>query len=68
MKLPEQKKIIKNDIAYHFCPPGTHQHNAFKQSIQTYKNHFITGILSKDPNLPLQVRDGLILHAEIALN
>ena len=62
-----KKKILKNDIAYQLVPPGTHLHNSEEQSIQIYKNHFITELFRLNTNLPVHVLDRLVPHAEILL-
>jgi hypothetical protein len=45
-----------------------HRRNAAEQVIQTFKNHFIAGICSVDPNFPLRLWDRLLPQATITLN
>jgi hypothetical protein len=42
-----------NDIAYQFVPPYCHRHNAAERAIRTFKEHFVAGISSVDPPLPI---------------
>jgi hypothetical protein len=45
-----------------------HQRNAAERNIQTFKNHFVAGLCSTHPDLPLRLWDGLLPQAEIMLN
>ena len=45
-----------------------HRRNAAERSISTFKGHFISGICSIDPDLPIQNWDLLVEQAEITLN
>ena len=49
-------------------PPHIHQRNSAKRAIQTFKNHFIAGLASTDPNFPLSNWCRLIPQAELTLN
>ena len=49
-------------------PPGNHQRNAAERAIRTFKNHFIAGLCSLDPQFPLHLWDCLVPQAEISLN
>jgi hypothetical protein len=57
-----------NDIAYQLVPPHCHRRNAVERAIRTFKEHFVAGISSVDPALPLNLWDRLLPQAEITLN
>ena len=48
--------------------PHIHQRNTAERAIRTFKNHFIAGLYSTDPNFPTHLWDKLLLQAEITLN
>jgi hypothetical protein len=41
------------EIDFQLMPPGLHCLNATKRAICTFKNHFIAGLCTTDPNFPL---------------
>jgi hypothetical protein len=45
-----------------------HLRNAAERDIQTFKNHFVAGLCSVDPNFPLGLWDRLLQKATITLN
>jgi hypothetical protein len=45
-----------------------HRRNASERAIQEFKNHFIAGIFSIDPNFPLRLWDRFLSQATITLN
>jgi hypothetical protein len=45
-----------------------HRRNAAERAIQTFKNNFIAGLCSVDPNFPLRLWDRLLSQATITLN
>ena len=53
---------------YQLVPPGTHRRNSAERAIRTFKNHFIAGLASTDPNFPLNLWDRLIEQSYITLN
>lgn len=55
-------------IDYQLVPPAVHRRNAAERAIRTFKNHFIAGLCSVDPEFPLHLWDQLIPQAEITLN
>jgi hypothetical protein len=57
-----------NDIAYQLVPPHCHRRNAAERAIRTFKEHFVAGLSSVDPSLPLHLWDRLLPQAEITLN
>jgi hypothetical protein len=57
-----------NDVDYQLVPPHCHRRNAAEGAIQTFKEHFVAGLSSVDPNFPLFLWDRLLPQAEITLN
>ena len=69
----ECSKILKEymhdqSIDFQLAPPGMHRRNAAERAIRTFKNHFIAGLSSTDPNFPLYLWDLLLPQAEMSLN
>ena len=48
-------------------PPHLHQRNSAKQAIQTFKNHFIAGLISTYKKYPMYLWDQLILQSTSTL-
>jgi hypothetical protein len=57
-----------NDIAYKLVPPHCHRRNAAERTIRTFKEHFVAGLSSVNPDFPLHLWDRLLPQAEITLN
>jgi hypothetical protein len=57
-----------NDIAYQVVPPHCHRLNAAERAIKTFKEHFVAGLSSVDPDFPLHLWDRLLPQVEITLN
>ena len=49
-------------------PAGIHQRNWSERVIQTFKNNFIAGLCSTDPNFPLNLWCKLVAQSVIILN
>ena len=49
-------------------PPDQHRTNKAERAIRTFKNHFIAGLSSMQPDFPLHLWDRLLPQAEITLN
>ena len=69
----ECSQILKDFMAeekedYQLVPPGIHRRNSAERAIRTFKNHFIAGLASTDPNFPLNLWDRLIEQSHITLN
>jgi hypothetical protein len=43
----------KFGMSFQLTPPHMHRINAAERAIRTFKNHFIAGLCSTDPNFPL---------------
>ena len=51
-----------------FAEPNNHRTNAAERAIQTFKNHFISGLCTTDTNFPFQLWHHLATQAEITCN
>jgi hypothetical protein len=60
--------LTKEEINFQLIPPGMHRRNAAERAIRTWKNHFIAGLCTTDPNFPLFLWDKLVEQANITLN
>jgi hypothetical protein len=63
-----QQFMTEQDIDFQLAPPHLHRRNAAERAIRTFKNHFIAGLCSTDPDMPLHLRDKLVPQALITLN
>ena len=53
---------------FHLVPPHLHQRNAAERAIQTFKNHFISGIVSTHKDFPIHLWCRLLPQAIVTLN
>jgi hypothetical protein len=60
--------LKKQGITYQLAPPHIHRRNNAERAIQTFKNHFIAGLCSVDPNFSLKLWDKILPQATITLN
>ena len=60
--------LTAENVEYQLVPPHIHQRNSAERAIQTFKNHFIAGLASTDPNFPLSNWCRLLPQAELTLN
>jgi hypothetical protein len=58
----------KYNVDFQRVPPHVHRRNAAERAIQTWKNHFCSGLATCDPKFPLTEWDLLMPQAEITLN
>jgi len=63
-----QDERVKSEIDYQLTPAGLHRRNAAEKAVQTFKNHFISGLCNTYPQFPLNLWDKLIPQAELTLN
>ncbi len=56
------------NINFELTPTGLHRRNLAERAIQTFKNHFISGLCSTHPDFPLNLWDKLLPQCEITLN
>ncbi len=57
-----------HNIDFQLAPPHIHRRNAAERAIRTFKNHFLAGLCSVDPNFPMHLWDKLLPQAELTLN
>ena len=60
--------MVQEKEDYQLVPPGIHRRNSAERAIRTWKNHFIAGLPSVDPNFPLNLWDRLVEQGHITLN
>ena len=65
---PLKKFLKEKKCKWQFVEPNNHRVNAAKRAIQTYKNHFVSGLASTDHDWPIQLWDTLTTQACITLN
>ena len=63
-----QNYITSQNVGCLLDEPNNHIVNVAKRAIQTFKNHFISGLWSIDADFPLQLWCYLLYQAEITLN
>jgi len=63
-----KKTFRKHDVDFQRVPPHSHRRNAAERAIQTWKNHFCSGLATCDPKFPLTEWDLLMPQADITLN
>jgi hypothetical protein len=56
-----------NDVEYQLVPPHCHPLNAAERAIRIFKEHFVAGLSSVDPTLPLHLWDRLLPQTELTL-
>ena len=60
--------LTKKEIKYQLAPPYMHRTNAAERAIQSFKSHFITGLVLCHSKFPIEEWDQLLDQAEITLN
>ena len=60
--------MTKHKISFQLAPPHIHRCNAAEQAIRTFKNHFVAGFSTTNPNFPVSEWDQLLDQATITLN
>jgi hypothetical protein len=63
-----KQAFCKYDVAFQRVPPHSHRRNAAERAIQTWKNHFCSGLATCDPKFPLTEWDLLMPQADLTLN
>ena len=63
-----KEALKKNGKTFERTPPNIHRRNAAERAIRTYKNHFLAGLATCDPDFPLGEWDRLIPQSVITLN
>ena len=69
----ECSKVLKEYMEeenrlFQLVPPHLHRRNTSERAIQTFKNHFIAGIVSTHNDLPLHLWYRLLPQAIVTLN
>jgi hypothetical protein len=69
----EASSALKNyfteqDMTYQLVPPNCHRRNAAERAIRTFKEHFVAGLASVDPDFPMHLWDRFLPQAEMSLN
>ena len=64
----EASLLLKTFLEYQLVPPHVHQRNKAERMIRTFKNHFIAGLCTADPDFPLCLWDRLLPQALLTLN
>ena len=63
------KRYLQSQGATHQAVPAdAHGANAAERAVQTFKNHFIAGLATVDPQCPIQLWDEFIEQAQNTLN
>jgi hypothetical protein len=60
--------FTENDVEYQLFPPHYYRHNTAERAIRTFKEHFVAGLASVDPDFPLHLWDRILTQAEITFN
>jgi hypothetical protein len=55
--------LTENDVEYQLVPSHCHRCNTAKRAIRTFKEHFVSGIASVDPDFALHLWDCLLPQA-----
>ncbi len=63
-----QEYIQSQNVDWLLAEPNNHRVNAAKRAIQTFKNHFLAGLVIVDIRFPLQLRCYLLQQAKLTLN
>ena len=63
-----KKAFKKHNVDFQRVPPHSHRRNSAERAIQTWKNHFCSGLATCDPKFPLTEWDLLMPQADITLN
>ena len=63
-----QQFMIEKDERFQLVPPHLHRRNTVERAIQTFKNHFISGLASVNKNFPVHLWCRLIPYCLLTLN
>jgi hypothetical protein len=55
-------------VEYQLVLPHCYRRNAAERAFHTFKEHFVAGLVSVDPDLPLHLWERLLPQAELTLN
>jgi hypothetical protein len=60
--------FTEQDMTYQLVSPHCHRRNTAERAIGTFNKHFVAGLASVDPYLPMHLWDRLLPQAEMSLN
>ena len=60
--------LQKEKMTHQLVPAYSHRSNAAERAIQTWKNHFKTGLALVDPKFPIKEWDRLLPQCDLSLN
>ena len=63
-----KEALHKENVSFELVPPHQHRRNSAERAIRSFKNHFLAGLGTCDPNFPLREWDRLLSQAELTLN
>ena len=63
-----QTALASKKVSFQLAPPYIHRQNAAERAIRTFKEHFLAGLASLDPNFPMHLWDRLLEQATLTLN
>jgi hypothetical protein len=63
-----QDFLVTSNIDFQLAPPHVHRRNAAERAIRTFKNHFIAGLCSTNPDFTLNLWDKPLPQYLVTLN
>jgi hypothetical protein len=63
-----KSNFTENDMTYQLVSPHCHMRKAAESAIRTFKEHFVAGLSSVDPDIPMHLWYRLLSQAEITFN
>jgi hypothetical protein len=63
-----KRYLTENNVSYQLVPPHYHRYNKAERAICTFKEHFVAGLASVDPDLPMHLWDRLLSRAGLTIN
>jgi hypothetical protein len=55
-------------VGYQIVPQHYHRHNSAERAIRNFKEHFVSGLASVEPDFPLHLWERILPQAEMTLN
>ena len=63
-----KKALNKKNIAFQLVPPDAHRRNAAERAIRTFKNHFLSTLVTCHVDFPIAEWDWLLPQSQMTLN
>jgi hypothetical protein len=60
--------FTKNDVEYQLVTQHCQRRNTAEHAIRTFKEHFVSGLESVDPDFPLHLWDRILPQEDMTLN